>query len=76
MARKTQTSAKFNYKIGGISAKYYAVVAVCTILVWGALPFFGVFGNRNIELILFIVLGIYMILSLVRWLMGLFRKAL
>lgn len=33
MARKTQTSVKFDYKIGGISAKWYLGIALLVYLI-------------------------------------------
>jgi hypothetical protein len=49
-----------DYKIAGISSKYYIIVIVLTLMGLVALPFLGVYGlSRDVELSVFVVLVIF-----------------
>ena len=53
-----------NYKIAGISAKYYAIIVIFTLAVLLILPFFGVslpmsVTQSGIEMTVFIVLAVF-----------------
>jgi hypothetical protein len=74
--------AGFNYKIAGISAKYYAVVAIFTLAGLLVLPFFGVslpmsVTQSGIEITVLIVLAAFIgIVTFLRRVVYAIRKLL